>query len=155
MTRDEFHVFTTVIIILISFFALGFTVWQGMKAREHNLLSVKPYLNVIVDNQPDYIELKVANYGLGPAIVRHLQRFSNGKAVSALEFEKDVRKHLDEGDKYNFFYERKSFVVPVNDSISIYKVKFNGRHDKDLSELLAKSFDVDFDYTSAYDKTSV
>lgn len=63
----------TISAIGISLLALTVSLWQGWTAREHNRLSVKPYLQVTpyLEGQHERVGLYISNYGLGPAVIEN------------------------------------------------------------------------------------
>lgn len=108
--------------ILIAIIALGFSIWQGRKTINHNIISVRPHLDVIseFDTQSKSINFSIINNGLGPAIIdkiiisagdNKLKEFSREefvnffksaglpKIIYALKFNKAVNNYVISPDR--------------------------------------------------------
>lgn len=66
----------------ISALALAVSLWQGWISREHNRLSVKPYVQVTpyLEGANKRIGLYISNYGLGPAVIEKASLSLDGKS---------------------------------------------------------------------------
>lgn len=69
---------TQVSVVIIAVCAVVVSIWQGQisqkglaLAREHNRLTVKPYLDItrFTDSNDQTLEVKIVNHGYGPAII--------------------------------------------------------------------------------------
>jgi hypothetical protein len=152
VTKDEFYFWSTVATLVIAICALGFSIWQGYIARDHNIRSVKPCLNVIKESQADYFELKLSNVGLGPAFVQKISRFLDDKAINSGDLETEIEFILQNKHTPSFFRGEKGVVISPGESISIFRINFTNGDDFDLSHLLAKRIDVECEYTCVYGK---
>lgn len=91
----------TVISIILTIITLSFTIFQGLKIREHNELSVTPLINLTyLNNYSDnsfHVEIK--NKGTGPAIIDDMIFINNKKVYSTSK--------LQGGFWYNIFKNEK------------------------------------------------
>ena len=82
MQRPQFQ---NVVALAVAVLALGVATWQGCQTREHNQLSVKPSLVQDVTRSiasEGFVGLTISNKGVGPAFVKPLQIYVDGKLVS-------------------------------------------------------------------------
>lgn len=82
--RREFYI--SIMALLVSFFAAGFSYWQLIDARQHNRISVRPILIVTA-----YMEgpggrngVYLSNEGLGPGILTSMDVQVKGKSYAGL-----------------------------------------------------------------------
>jgi len=81
--------------IVIALCALVFSIWQGIQARRHNRLSVRPYLTSSMHNSEDngiyshavYLE----NNGLGPALIDEFVMKCDGRIITLLAYDQIKR----------------------------------------------------------------
>ena len=59
--------------------ALVATIWQGVVARKHNRLSVKPVLTLYREESDGKIYIK--NNGTGPALIREYELYKDGRLI--------------------------------------------------------------------------
>jgi hypothetical protein len=63
--------------IFIAIIALGFSIYsfnkQQDRAEEHAKATVKPLLSIKSQNYLDLKSIRLINYGVGPAIIRHIE----------------------------------------------------------------------------------
>jgi len=91
ITRREKLSSSTIIGIAATVIALAsllLTAWAGYQTRLHDRLSVKPFLlriNNFVDGEPEY-GILLCNKGIGPAIVKELRLFVDGKPVASDQY---------------------------------------------------------------------
>lgn len=65
---------------IVALCALGTAIWQGYVTRQHNVLSVRPHLEIVVtSNDTRGISIDVKNGGLGPAIILCIDVTVRGK----------------------------------------------------------------------------
>ncbi|MCP5006050.1 MAG: hypothetical protein GY941_19245 [Planctomycetes bacterium] len=66
--------------IIIAFCALVFSVWQGYITRHHQILSVRPRIDIDYDFlfQPNVLKIDIHNNGLGPAIIKKFEILYDG-----------------------------------------------------------------------------
>ncbi len=79
--------------VLISVMALGLTVYQAIKIRQHNILTVKPLLRVGWNAGETADGIWIANNGLGPAIITSIKICKNGKKVTIRDLEDRLFEH--------------------------------------------------------------
>ena len=99
----------------IAFVALGFSIWQGKLAQEHNEYSVRPL--VIIDDAIDETGSgwRIVNYGLGPAQVKWFKVSIDGKDI---HYWGDLKK------EFNLLGENNKFFNPSKKTV----IKSSGRH---------------------------
>ena len=55
---------------VVALCALGTSIWQGYISRHHNLLSVRPHLEIVVSlSRDEGLRFRLVNGGLGPALL--------------------------------------------------------------------------------------
>lgn len=68
---------------IIAVCALGVSIWQGWLQRRHNILSVTPHLELVVDGTPpSEVVIVVKNSGLGPARLESVVANVKGESIS-------------------------------------------------------------------------
>jgi hypothetical protein len=87
-------------IISVALSAVGVSIWQGLIARKHAKLSVKPWLEFVwkdKKNQPASGNLTLANNGLGPAIVTEVRVAINDGSLDILtpEVAQEIWRNLE------------------------------------------------------------
>ncbi len=76
------EIITAIAAVVIAVAALAVSVWQGFVARRHNMLSVRPHLELIsaaAGGEP--IRIYLENQGLGPAFVTEISFTIDKKPV--------------------------------------------------------------------------
>ena len=72
--------------MLVALCALATSIWQGYSMQQHNRLSLRPYLETEINIKEDgRWELFINNNGMGPAQVKGLQYFVDGKSYASRE----------------------------------------------------------------------
>ena len=67
--------------MLVALCALLISIWEGYSMQQHNQLSLRPYLETELNTSDDgQWELFINNNGLGPAEVKDVQYFVDGKS---------------------------------------------------------------------------
>ena len=78
-------------VVIIAICAVVVSIWQGQisqkgleLAREHNRLTVKPYLDItrFTNSNDQTLEVKITNHGYGPAIINEFRLIHEGQAYS-------------------------------------------------------------------------
>lgn len=68
--------------IVVAVAAIGVSVWQGRDNRKHNMLSVKPKLQIVFRADPKSgAEIVVTNDGLGPATITDFKVLLDGELL--------------------------------------------------------------------------
>lgn len=69
---------------LVALLALFVAVWQVISSRNHNKLSVQPYLNETLSSDAVNLicKFEIANKGLGPAIISSSQYYLDGTKIN-------------------------------------------------------------------------
>ena len=134
---------------IVAFCALAIAIWQGYLTRRHNVLSVRPYLEVVVTSSmlaKSHLVLK--NGGLGPAVLDLVQFVYKKKTIdirtnaSYTEFLKLLA--LDFGDvKAEWYVPDKHSIISPGESIQLLAVS----SERDALKL-KKAFDAVLSVTS-------
>jgi len=65
--------------IIVSIASISIATWQGIESRRHNLLSVRPKLDLSFDVSRNSLGYTILNQGLGSAIITERKIFLDGK----------------------------------------------------------------------------
>jgi hypothetical protein len=143
----------------IAIFALITSVWQGVEARNHNRLSVKPILTIdrnynrdittSVSGEKDTIpmfQFIIKNSGIGPAIVRTFDVYLDDKLIDAKKDKSPWTKLDNELNISQNSWFRKGDVFITSQNQSIIKCNEN-------KELL-KRLHIVINYASIYGEES-
>ncbi|WP_336333896.1 hypothetical protein [Pseudomonas putida] len=140
--------------IIVSFLALGATIWQSRVSREHNRLSVRPHLGAHNSWTDDRIfKFEVRNDGLGPAIITAARIYRNGELVEGKGSSLVVKAF--EGvpgcklQGHEFFYPE--YVVPAGQVIEICTLEYGPGIDN-IETFLSDYLLLEIDYKSAYNE---
>ncbi|ELE5026058.1 hypothetical protein RDG65_001326 [Vibrio fluvialis] len=121
---------------IIALCALIFAIWQGLKQRKHDRLSVKPHIDIFEErNHLDEnvsFALELQNNGLGPAIIKshkvYKREDEDDEYVEVEDFENDLKKvfeienidttewHKDVGLSANTKHKYLAFNIKSNDA---------------------------------------
>lgn len=67
--------------MFVAVFALAISIWQGYTMKEHNKLSLRPYLETELNNdEAGSWELFINNHGMGPAQASQVHFYVDGIA---------------------------------------------------------------------------
>ncbi len=127
--------YTALASVIVASCALGFTIWQGMQTRRHNILSVKPHLGTWTDSQPDkrLYTIELLNNGIGPALIKNFSIYVDDRLVDGYE---DGTKAIKKALKIlfpNYTYDSyRSYVGPgymmaPKESRTLVRVQFTGK----------------------------
>ncbi|PLX95576.1 MAG: hypothetical protein C0620_03920 [Desulfuromonas sp.] len=138
----------------IALLALGVAIWQGIIARKHNRLSVKPILAIDTFLSLDHetIGIKLRNNGVGPLILKNIS-FQRGSVRASLNDGsfKNMLPALANRD-FNFTGTSPGFSLVPNESFWLISTS---RH-SDQNGLMDILFDsltgitIKFEYESVY-----
>lgn len=129
------------------------TIWQAWLSRNHNKLSVKPHINIIVNRAGDkLVNLEIENNGLGPAILKKLQYSFNGVEIESIA---EIANKFDLGDKTiitNSIPENNKLALAAGQRIELISIK-NSKEDEDNRDKGLKfinNLDFNLTYESIY-----
>ncbi len=127
------------IAVFIAILALFLTVWQSSMTRVHNELSVKPYINVTIeDTKNKEISFQIENVGIGPAIIEDIifkyaisagdtNYYSFKKLEDIMNFRRDyysvlpdIRPNFIDVEVFHID-ESNTLVLSTSSSITIFK----------------------------------
>lgn len=83
MTKSTRNLLVSVATILVAVAALSVSVWQGMELRRYYRLSTRPSLVMKIHQASPKVGLWVLNNGLGPAELRSMDVYVDGKLVAS------------------------------------------------------------------------
>ncbi len=143
-------------VVVIAVIALGATILQGIQNREHNKLSLRPYLTPVMNELEIDVgkigeELNVENCGVGPAIVKHFVLELNGKEITRDDVDKN-QANL-ETYKSGFDFKNVGFMNPrsalaAGDSQNIFSFEYESK-DKHKINLIS-GINIRIEYQSIY-----
>lgn len=150
----QFSDYISLIALFISMLSVGYSIWFGLRDRAHIRTKCEFFpANTDEDGpfSPPVILIQIANYGRRPVYLEYLYfRYGKGGganyAETLWEGDKYGRYQLDEGDKYEHFFEPDSDTIFTNeDGIRATDIFFRdslGRdyHVKDARESIEAYF---------------
>lgn len=146
----------------LSLAALVVSIFQTKIAREQQQASVWPYLQTPKSHVDDEFSLNLANDGVGPAIIKNVEVYYQGKLFDNHNtlFRQQLRERLlkvvkDSGKQFNYGYlygsMQKGNVLKSGDSVNLLSTVHNER----VAELLESvvndtSFHLRIQYADVY-----
>lgn len=123
--------------MVIAISALVLTVWQAYITRQHNKLSVSPYLTTWshTDGGNGHYSIEIMNNGIGPALIKAFQVFVDGVEIKGNESElvEKATQKLFGGYEYqsaNCF----SFHWAEKNKHKVFSIKFIGQRKLNYQE---------------------
>ncbi len=118
---------------VIALCALGTTFWQAYVSRQHNKLSVKPYLTTWTHLQNDgasnIFTVDILNNGVGPALIKSFQIYVDGQEVKGKDDElvKKAFKILfpTYQSEPDYAYMSKGYMMPPREKCHLVKAVFS------------------------------
>ncbi|MEO9523585.1 hypothetical protein [Marinobacter alexandrii] len=144
--------------VVIALSAMGVAIWQGYVSRKHNILSVRPRLQVHLDGR-NGIVLTLQNHGLGPAIVKGFsikyagEEIVNPKADPYLEIFKSLDVDpFEKGFQYEFHlpFEETTYVPGQNKRL-LEIIPIKDTCDDQVLLKICEGIRVEIDYTCMYE----
>jgi len=121
---------TAVASVIIVFLAFFTSVWQGIVARRHNRISVKPHLTTWTESKPEegVYRIELINNGIGPAIIRQFEVKIDGNKVPGVgtQLIESGLKILFPNYTYESYqsYVTDGYVMAKNENRELVRVKF-------------------------------
>jgi hypothetical protein len=122
---------------VVALCALGVSLWQGWTMRQHNKLSVKPFLSfrISVSKSKDEMGVRIYNSGLGPAIIKQLIVYVDKKPYTIKGYEDwktagGAAKIFDRTIRFSTFAEKEA--VRAGESLPIISYPKEGWTEKGL-----------------------
>jgi hypothetical protein len=153
MINNE-EIYIALVSILVAACALGTTIWQGYIMRKHNKLSVKPLLTTFdlqdLKGNIEWVEYRLENCGVGPAIIKNFSLFYDEKEVSRNN-RKTYEDFFKDKTKGFLFSSNGSCVpnsiIPAGGSIVLVSFKYDKeKHDVSFAEKI----NIVVEYQSIY-----
>lgn len=116
---------------IIALCALALTIWQAYVSRQHNKLSVLPYLTTWSHNDVDkgLFSVDILNNGIGPALIKTFQVFVDGHEVKGQDLEviKKALKILFPNYQYSVYnsYLSEGYMMAPKEIRSLLNILFS------------------------------
>jgi hypothetical protein len=129
---------------VVALCALAVSVWQGMLARRHHVLSVKPHIDIVscaTEIEGNYFSLK--NAGLGPAIIEEISVHRSEKVIH-LKSKKDfiALVQLLECDVHktsgSFLAPGQTMALSAGESVEIFRMT-SAEHSQPLRDTFGRT----------------
>ena len=117
---------------VIALCALAITLWQAYVTREHNKLSVKPYITTWSHNQNQhgFYSVDILNNGVGSALIKRFQIFVDGHEIKgqALELVEKALGILFSNYAYSSYkaYLSEGYMMAPKENRNLVKIQFLG-----------------------------
>lgn len=157
----NWSVVTGVASTFIAVCALVFSIYQGIQARRHNRLSVKPHLTTWTTSTPEegrYV-VELINNGLGPALIEGFTLTVDGSPVSGKQTDvfENALGIIFHGMNYRSFqsYLAQGYCMAAKERCTLVDVQFQGPSFP-LPLIVGVAFDradIDIAYKSFYGET--
>jgi hypothetical protein len=156
----DWSVFTGISSAVIALCALALSIWQGILAKKHNRLSVRPHLTTRThsDAEKGLYVVDLINNGIGPAIIEEFTVKVDGKRISgdgAEMMEKALRivfQNLSYRSQQS--YLGMGYVMAPKEQCTVFAVQFTGQPlpSKEFVEHAMNRGDLEISYKSFYDE---
>lgn len=154
----NWQVITGVSSVVIALCALILSVWQGIQARRHNILTFKPHLGTsdYSDSSKGIYIVELNNSGLGPAIIKDFIIYVDGERISGDRTEpiEKALKILFPDIPYRFQQTGmgEGHVMAANTKFTILAIQFIGDKipSKEFVENAFNRGDIEIFYKSFY-----
>jgi hypothetical protein len=145
---------------LISLISLAISIKALFATKDHNRLSVRPYINIIHEKSASYekqqqtlvgtLTIVLINNGIGPAIVESLDLFVDGQRIMARDDQKweyalkklfpvDRADPTPEHFGFGVFNLSKGYCIPARERITLFSIKFTMNMSQITQEALDRS----------------
>lgn len=157
----EVSEWTSIGAILVSFCALGLTIWQGILTRKHNILSVKPYLDITWSNiEAERLACTLENNGIGTAFLNEITYFYQGQEFPIEDklgyFALFQSMGLDDdASNVHITHLQTHSSIPQGGSITLFDFK-SVVNDKGVHQVIAskiRNIEIQAEYKCIYGKT--
>lgn len=141
---------------IIALCALFFTAWQAFIQRNHNKISVKPYLCIFTTrdthNEMGRLQVLLINNGLGPAFINKFQIFIKGQECEAETAIEATLGRLAVNSSHTILDD--GYAISHNETKVLLSVTFKTKNweDIDATEEKLNKLDLLIRYSSAYGK---
>jgi hypothetical protein len=169
----DWNVVTGISSVLVAMCALGYTIWQGKKAQQHNRLSFRPHLASWAneDAEKGLYTVELINNGLGPALIDSFTITVDGKIISGKQTEpiEKALKILFPNVPYRSHqeYMSKGYSMAAKEKCTILAIQFAEpkslsvealKHTLNRADLIIKYnsfYEEQFTYSSADEKSNL
>lgn len=143
----------------IALCALGVSIWQAVLMRRHNILSLKPHLEVHVSTINESYDISIINNGFGPAIINKIY-VKLGNSSQDIKCESDYKAlvglFVKNGnlEDYSYLALDDNSAVSSGQKITILSVPIKNNKQEILNkfdESIRKS-EIHVEYTSLYEE---
>lgn len=122
---------------IIALCALSVSIWQGYVMRFHQILSVKPHIDIDYKFFPGKpIEIRMLNNGVGPAIIKSFKILYDGQLLSEnqtdayLKVLKELKKDTGLEFKYEYHFPLKNEALSAGEKEYLLQVEIVGEYDE-------------------------
>lgn len=144
----------------IALISLAISIISLFATKKHNLLSVRPYINIIHEKSAEYntqqqslvgtLNIVLINNGIGPAIVENFDLFIDGERIMARDDQKweyalkkifptDNANQTPEHFGFGVFNLPKGYCIPSRERITLFSIKFTMNMSQITQEALDRS----------------
>jgi hypothetical protein len=157
MRADYWQTITGIASAFIALCALGLSVWQGLVARKHARLSVRPHLSHFShgDGGSGVYTIEIVNNGIGPALIQKCTVKVDGKPVPGnnADVTESAVKTLfptQPTRATNFGYLTPGHAFRPNDQWVFVQLEFANPPEYKFVEKTLERLDLEIAYTSFY-----
>lgn len=144
---------------IIALCAMGFTAYQVIVQRKHNILSVKPHITTFKNRNRNQnsaqLQIVIMNNGLGPAFINKFQIYLAGQPHEAKAAVASVLKGLQVNTSITTLGD--DYAMPAGETRNLLSVSFPCKSEEELEAVAEKLniLDLELHYSSAYGKKFV
>ncbi|CAI2307753.1 hypothetical protein CGH86_22885 [Vibrio parahaemolyticus] len=147
--------------LVVAFLSLAATFYQAHLSRNHNIISVQPYLDIFWSNTTlDGCKCYIKNHGVGAAYIESVNYFVNGKCYKVLSIEdlKGLIKEVTGGEvplKIMLCYLQQHSALSPNEEAELFVISGAGEevdveYMKEYFESKLSSLAVQIEYKCSY-----
>ena len=136
--------------------AVVVTVYQLMKQRRHDRLSVKPFMKFTFGIGPRGVEIGLANDGLGPALYKGLGLCFDEEPLPKNWNWNDLLNRLKIGEMLIHSFKSVTKCLPAGERVILCEFSSStGISHQDVQVAFARHMIIEFQYSSMYEKTTM
>lgn len=157
MNQTDWNTIAAISGSVIALCSLGLTIWQIIKSRRHDRLSVKPYLGTetTTASKQGLYHCRLSNNGLGPAHIKRFEYYLNGELMNESKggLEKILKLIFPDLEcEYQVGSIGAGQWLPPNSGINVVAIQFKGKSlpsKKTVMDAFDR-VDLEIDYESIY-----
>lgn len=139
---------------IIALCALGFTGYQVIVQRKHNVLSVKPHITTFTNRNRNqdaaHLQVVIMNNGLGPAFINKFQVYLSGQPSEANAAVTTLLKGLKVNTSITTLGD--DYAMPPGETRNLLSVVFPCNSEEEMEAVAEKlnALDLELHYSSSY-----